>query len=83
MILARVGRNTALILDNTEGLDPLVVEDASGPVAASPRASTSTPISADTSLSSIGVDATQIPSRQWLNTTFRWSGCLVTLNIAP
>jgi len=50
---------------------------------ASPRASARTPIRAGTSLSSIGVDATHRPSRQWLTTIFRCSECLVTLSDAP
>ncbi len=31
----------------------------------------------------MGADATQTPSRQWLNTTLFCLGCLVTLSDAP
>ena len=50
---------------------------------ASPSASARTPMSADNSLTSTGVEATHSPFRQWLKTTFRCSGCRVTRSVAP
>ena len=50
---------------------------------ASPSASARTPISAGTSVSSTGVEATHTPSRQWLSTIFLCSGCLVIRSVAP
>ena len=50
---------------------------------ASPSASARTPIRAGTSVNSTGVEATHTPSRQWLSTIFRCSGCLVTRSVAP
>jgi hypothetical protein len=40
-------------------------------------------MSSGTSPSSIGVEATHRPSRQWLNSTLRCPGCRVILNVAP
>jgi hypothetical protein len=59
----------------TDGLLPMST--------ATPRASTRTAISSGTSPSSIGVEATHLPSLQWLNTTLRCPGCRVTLSVAP
>jgi hypothetical protein len=70
----------------TESSDPLdggAVLSSGVASMASPRASASTPISPGTSLNSTGVEATQTPSRQWLSTILRCSGCLVTRSVAP
>jgi len=83
MTFARVGRNRFIILDHGEGDEGRSSDSNADAFTASPRASASTPINAGTSARSIGVDATQTPSRQWLSTTRRCFECLVTLSDAP
>jgi hypothetical protein len=68
---ARVGRRKFLILDHGEGRKGALPDCESEVATASPRASASNPIKEGTSDRSMGVDATQTPSRQWLSTTLR------------
>jgi len=70
-------------LDHGEGDEGRSADSTAEVFTASPRASASTPIKAGTSARSMGVDATQTPSRQWLSTTRRCFECLVTLSEAP
>ena len=68
--MATVGRRRPFTVDNHEGRGGLPRVGVFGIATARPSASASTAMSAGTWLSSMGVDATQTPSRQWLTTTF-------------
>ncbi len=83
MTFARAGRNRFTILDHGEGDEGRSADSNAEVFTASPRASANTPINEGTSARSMGVEATQTPSRQWLSTTRRCFECLVTLSDAP
>jgi hypothetical protein len=68
--------------DVPAGIIAAAADDADSGATASPRAAARTPMRADTSLNSTGVEATQSPCRQWLTTILRSAGCRVTLRYA-
>ena len=80
-MFANAGRNRRFNLDQSDRSSVSLAGGES--VAVLPSASANTLMIAGISLRSTGVEATQTPSRQWLRTTFRCSGCRVTLSDAP
>lgn len=81
--LASAGRRRFLSVDRRGGVVGLPAGSRPGSAAASPSASARTAMRTGNSFRSTGLDATHTSSRQWLRTTFRSSGCLVTRRYAP